>query len=397
MKKRGMHMKKTNMNLIPDCENQTPDYYCTWQTQLYATNDGKPKMQRQILGEKALFAQEKPFGWAYFYPDARRDLYFVMDDSWDVPPDGDESYYGSLVLNKEKFPESVGGKQSNAEALLSLTERIKSLGWKGLGGWVCAQESERFDGKKYWETRFQDANFSGFSMGIMRHPYQGNFMNGKADLSFPAVHRNLKSKICEVTRAARWHRIAPAFAMDGVHVSEKLYSDSWRFENTEEEMEQWWFSHPFMEGCIRDWVLTKKAPAAISRNMELPQVLESEHGMEPYLVASKNPNGVCAVAALGRTSDRTYRIPACDVLIDCHGADTVGVFGEYRTLHIKGVKPLSAVLIQDLAGECAFDVTEKIHIESDRIIIPGELIHQIGTSCNPAGDTSEPGVIIKLI
>lgn len=163
MKKRGMHMKKTNMNLIPDCENQTPDYYCTWQTQLYATNDGKPKMQRQILGEKALFAQEKPFGWAYFYPDARRDLYFVMDDSWDVPPDGDESYYGSLVLNKEKFPESVGGKQSNAEALLSLTERIKSLGWKGLGGWVCAQESERFDGKKYWETRFQDANFSGFS------------------------------------------------------------------------------------------------------------------------------------------------------------------------------------------------------------------------------------------
>lgn len=87
----------------------------------------------------------------------------MMDDSWDVPPDGDESYYGSLVLNKEKFPESVGGKQSNAEALLSLTERIKSLGWKGLGGWVCAQESERFDGKKYWETRFQDANFSGFS------------------------------------------------------------------------------------------------------------------------------------------------------------------------------------------------------------------------------------------
>ena len=46
-------MKKTNINLIPDIQNPTPDYYCTWQTQLYATNDGKPQGQRAIIGEKA--------------------------------------------------------------------------------------------------------------------------------------------------------------------------------------------------------------------------------------------------------------------------------------------------------------------------------------------------------
>ena len=69
-------MKKTEMNLVPDIVNPSPDYYCTWQTQLYATCDGKPARQRAILGEKAFFDTEKPFGWAYFYEKARGDLFF---------------------------------------------------------------------------------------------------------------------------------------------------------------------------------------------------------------------------------------------------------------------------------------------------------------------------------
>ena len=39
--------EKTTVNLVPDTVNPTPDYYCTWQTQLYATNDGKPAEQRK--------------------------------------------------------------------------------------------------------------------------------------------------------------------------------------------------------------------------------------------------------------------------------------------------------------------------------------------------------------
>ena len=58
-------MKKTKINLIPDCINTTPDYYCTWQTQLYATCDGKPTGQRGAINEKSLFAEEKPYGWAW--------------------------------------------------------------------------------------------------------------------------------------------------------------------------------------------------------------------------------------------------------------------------------------------------------------------------------------------
>ena len=84
-------MKRTKINLIPDIRNDSPDYYCTWQTQLFATSDGKPERQRAIIGEKALFDFEKPYGWAYFYENIRNDLYLVMDDSWDVPPNGDRS------------------------------------------------------------------------------------------------------------------------------------------------------------------------------------------------------------------------------------------------------------------------------------------------------------------
>lgn len=130
-------MKKIDMNLIPDTVNMSPDYYCTWQTQLYTTCDGKPAKQRETVSEKGLFGKEKPYGW-------------------DVPMDGDRAYYGSLLLNKEKFPEATKGAKTNAEALKNITERIKELGWKGFGLWVCAQESEKKFSKnitpeEYWK------------------------------------------------------------------------------------------------------------------------------------------------------------------------------------------------------------------------------------------------------
>ena len=128
-------------NLIPDIVNPSPDYYCTWQTQLYATNDGKPLKQRACIGEKQLFNKEKPYGWAYFYEKARGDLILVMDDSWDVPLDGNPDYYGFLALNEEKFPSFTGNGISNQEAMKLLSDKIKAIGWKALGGWVCVQKS----------------------------------------------------------------------------------------------------------------------------------------------------------------------------------------------------------------------------------------------------------------
>lgn len=289
-------------------------------------------------------------------------------------------------------------KSENAYALGALVDKVKALGWKGLGGWVCAQESEKFQKncsvEEYWKKRMKEAEKSGFSywkvdwgekagdvsfrkwmtelgkaaapnlviehamekdlisdsdafrtydvpaimsipmtmrklsdifgtmeqekvlsggsaeegntlkckglincedeayiaaaggfsMGIMRHPYCGAFVNGKADMSFPAVHRNLKTKMYEVVRAARWHRIAPAF-------------------------------HAYVGTTI---------------------------------------------VTIGRTKERTYEIPHCKIVVDVGEADTIGIFGEYETLTVKGdACGLGRVLMQDLAGDTAFDVTKE--------------------------------------
>lgn len=494
-------MKKINVDLIPHHKNPTPDYYCTWQTQLYATCDGKPRGQRAAIGENALFHKEKPYGWAYFYEKAREDLFLVMDDSWDVPLMDDRSYYGSLLLNPEKFPKSTENAKNNAEALQNLSQSIKALGWKGLGGWVCAQESTRFvdnmSAEDYWKARLKDAaesDFSywkvdwgkkssnlefrkmltdlareiapklviehavikdiiphtdvyrtydvpaimsipmtmekiagltdvseiqegcmglvncedeayiaaagGFAMGIMRHPYHGAFVDGRADMSFPALHRNLKTKMYEITRAARWHRIAPAFAFDtkNLLIDTQHLQDTWRLQNVEEEIEDWWLNTPLIGDALKDHVITKTAPARIARNCKLPEVQADENGNTPYVIAAKNPvSGAFSVATLGRTMDRSYEIPKCDVSIEATDADTIGVFGEYESLIIENTHTdIRRILMQDLADDHAYDVTDEITIRDHRIVIPGKLIHEIGTISQPKEDTSEPGVIIRI-
>ena len=493
-------MKKVNVNLIPDIENSTPDYYCTWQTQLYATSGGTPKMQKEIIGERQLFGEEKPYGWAYFYELARKDLFLVMDDSWDVPSENEENFFGSLILDKRKFPESTAGGVSNAEALKRLTDRVKALGWKGLGGWVCAQEAPALfkgDIKEYWIERLKAANVSGFAywkvdwgakagdiefrkmltelgkqyapkliiehamtkeiipcsdvyrtydvpaimsipftmrkvadcavigiteseykglvncedeayvaaaggfpMGIMRHAYIGDFPNGNPDCSFPTVHRNIKSKSYEVLRAARWHRIAPAFGIDkyNTYVSEAVLSDTWKFENKRAEIEQWWFKMDMVSNFVENDVLTISAPAVIARGCELPIITPDGTGDVPYVIASKNPNGVFSVATLGRTLDRRYYIPKCDVFVNAGDADTIGVFGEYKNLIINtDIKRIKTLLLQDIAADEAYDVTADIDFFDDKITIPGELLSRVCCENQLSDDTSEPGAVLKIL
>lgn len=494
-------MKKTTVNLIPESINSSPDYYCTWQTQLYATCDGKPENQRKIISETALFKEEKPFGWAYFYKEARKDLLLVMDDSWDVPLNGEPSYYGSLILNNEKFPEATNNVASNAEALKRLTQKIKYLGWKGLGGWVCAQESGKSgdysSAEDYWVKKLKEADASGFAywkvdwgnrqndlefrkmltrlgkkyapnlviehalintvipysdvyrtydvpaimsipmtmtkiadillqrspqkenmglidcedevyiaaaggftMGIMRHPYADEFTDGRADMSFPKVHRNLKTKMYEVLRAVHWHRIAPAFGVSvgSATISDNKLCDYWKFENTLEEIEEWWLTNPAIKNCMTNETVKITAPQQISRGCTLAKVQADENGNVPFTVSSKNPNGAFSVATLGRTMERRYEIPTCIVEIQTGNSDIIGAFGKYKELVINtDLKDIKSVLLQDLADVNAYDITSSITIENNRIIIPGKLIDELGTSAQPDGDTSEPAVVIRLV
>ena len=490
-------------NYVPNTVNKSPDYYCTWQTQLYATNDGKPEMQKKAINERSLFDTSKPNGWAYFYENARRDLIFVLDSGWDVPYDDNPSKTcrGSHILSVDKFPSFAGDGAKPPVVFKRLADKLMSLGWKGVGGWIASNECDRFvengDAAAFWRTRFEWVNDSGmaywkvdngykrgdsdfrkrlaeaahryapklflenavkddvipysdvfrtydvpaimsipmtlekiydkrnvappaedfkcllncedeayiaaalgFTMGIMRHPYTGCFMNGKADMSFPEMHRNLKTKLTEVTRAARWHRIAPAYAFDSreMKCSEAFLSDTWNIEVQNDEIEEWWFAVKEFNKDVTDNTVIKSAPAVISRNISLPEVVPDSEGRVPYVIASKNPNGVVSCATLGRTEGRVYGIPKCDVTLDAGDSDTFGIFGEYRNITLKTGSDCSGlrVFAQDLADDTSYNITESVCFDQNGIVIPGHVIHEIGTISQPDGDTSEPGVLIKI-
>lgn len=475
-----------SINLIEEKLNTTPDYYCTWQTQLYACDNGGPEKQRQYMTEENLFGNGPTQGWANFYEKARKDLLLVMDDSWDVPICDYEKYYGSLVLNREKFPKYY--MENNPEKSLGkLTEAVKCLGWKGLGGWVCAQESPLYPEKsveEYWTKRLRWCNNAGFSywkvdwgnrsknlefrkmltrlqkkyapdvliehamlpgaisfgevfrtydvpaimsipmtmqknaecltytdggmincedeayiaaalgcvMGVMRHPMRGNLPNGEPDLSFPEMHRNIKTKTTEILRAVRWHRMAPAFGVikTDIQISGERLSDFWDINLQNAEFEKWW-------GSKDGERVEKSAPAAISRAMPLPKIKPDKNGLVPYAVSSKNPNGAVSVATLGRTRGREYILPKCEVVIDGANADLFGIFGEYDKLVINTKLTKGRIFIQDIALGSATDITEKIDFFDNRIVIDGKIIHDFGTSENGIDDTSEPGVVIRII
>ena len=54
------------------------------------------------MTESNMFGSGKYQNWVGFYPRIHGDLYFVMDDSWDV---GFTNYdYGADILNPQRFP-----------------------------------------------------------------------------------------------------------------------------------------------------------------------------------------------------------------------------------------------------------------------------------------------------
>ena len=497
----GQNKSNDKTGLIPDIPNPSPDYYCTWQTQQYYTNDGGSGAQRANMVETNMFGKEAYQSWTDFYQNARADLYFVMDDSWDIPLTGDQAgYFGSLILNSERFPSYAKAGIANQDALKNLNTTIKDKGWKGLGGWVCAQEAPGFiNGKspeEYWTERAKWANYSGFAywkvdwgkkiydynfrkmltdiahqyapnltvenaqndsvipvsdvfrtydvpailsipmtmkklkntlapfttgngykglicaedevyiaaalgctMGVMRHPMAGNLPNGKPDPSFPEIHRNIKTKIDEVTRAVRWHRIAPAFGVNAAetYIDSVKLKDFWNIENMSSEIESWWFESWTGFKKIGN-VISESGPARISRGIPLPLVKPDENGDVPFVVAAKNPGGAVSIATSGRTRDRKYWIPYCDISINSDSATVFGIFGYYKSLTLNTTLDLTNIKIkvQDLAGKVVKDITNRIIKDAKKIIIPGKVITEIGTGEQTPGDTSDPGLVLII-
>ncbi len=102
----------------------------------YVSNE----MMRYAMNEENIFGDGEYCNWASLYEPIRGDLYFVMDDSWDIPQDenaaGGNPYLGTTELSEDRFPSFRG---EPAERLKALTKRLKRMGWKGAGGWICAR------------------------------------------------------------------------------------------------------------------------------------------------------------------------------------------------------------------------------------------------------------------
>ena len=77
----------------------------------------------------------------------------------------------------------------------------------------------------------------------------------------------------------------------------------------------------------------------------------------------------------------------------------IGVFGDYQELIITYPRPLKAktrILAQDLRGKCPVDISSRVRIERNRLILPGTLIHEVGTMDGSSGDVSAPGLVLCI-
>lgn len=153
-------------SLVPSKPSKAADYFCTWNIQGYVCSYVSSPAQRAEMTAANMFGGGKFQNWVSFYPRIRKDLIFVMDDSWDIPADensGNNKYLGLVEVDTTRFPQFTG---TPAQRMKKLVQTVKDAGWKGLGGWICAQEAPAAGDiapEMYWTERLKTANQSGFA------------------------------------------------------------------------------------------------------------------------------------------------------------------------------------------------------------------------------------------
>ena len=213
-------------SLVPATPSAAPDYYCTWNLQGYVCSYGAGAGSNDLrleINEDNLFGSQLGYkvwgreqakttqtsgqpprdvswtvparyqGWLSHYPMLHADLTFVMDDSWDIPrgpgadgaskrPHGrnyDNEYLATMSIASDRFPSFRGNDQ---QRMKRLTRAVKKLGWRSLGGWVCAQNPIRLtheytglentyenslrwtdeQEERFWKRRLSESQRAGF-------------------------------------------------------------------------------------------------------------------------------------------------------------------------------------------------------------------------------------------
>ena len=154
------------MNFIPKTTKNTGNYFCTWKAQSIVKSlrfaDKENFTTRDSMSEEFLFGEN---GILNAFDGVREDLIVVIDDGWDVPYGATpSSLFGSLELDEKRFPSFKGTPK---EKLKALSDRVKQLGYKGLGLWVPAQsaapenvERNEENERLFWEERMRWCNYA---------------------------------------------------------------------------------------------------------------------------------------------------------------------------------------------------------------------------------------------
>ncbi len=222
----------------------------------------------------------------------------------------------------------------------------------------------------------------GCAIGVMRNPA---FIVPKDQNYDPLQSRN---QMDAVTRAVCWQRMSGAFSVgyNEVRLDSVFNKDYWKFQ-AGETWAKWMTGKTVMQA----------APARVARGMELPEV--KCDGNAPYVLCSKFPNGNYSVATMLRTdSVKGFYYPIADITIQCDKIAPVGVFGKFKSLTIEFPQDLKIqkIFAQDLASDNAIDITDLVDIKSNKIILSGKVLEEVGLSAKTEGDVSEPGLMIKI-
>ena len=162
---------QAHKSLVPSKPSDAPDYFSTWNIQGYVVSYDGPATSR-VMTEQSMFGDGPLEGWTRFFPDFREDLIFLMDDSWDIPVnDHRGELMGEARLNGERFPSCKG-------SLKRLVRMTKKAGWKGLGGWICAQEAsaapDADNPEAYWTARLKESHKAGMAYWKVDYGKQEN-------------------------------------------------------------------------------------------------------------------------------------------------------------------------------------------------------------------------------
>ena len=231
----------------------------------------------------------------------------------------------------------------------------------------------------------------GLLVAVKRHPMNTPRMYKGSDYHLQiSGDRQVGKRLNEMDRFAVWQRIAPPMpaGYGSYHSSDEFMIDSIVFHENHT-----WYTPTYGK------MVRQSAPAVMSRNITLPSV--KADGEKPFVMASKFQDGVVCIATEGRVKpNKSWFHPRAEITVsELEAGQPIGVFGYYKTLTLEFTDDISknaGVWAQDLLASEAVDISGRISIKGNTLTIQGDLIDEIGTSCNDEDDISAPGLVLRV-